>query len=231
MPPPDWANRRLGSEQSMKALRSRLLRLTERASWACGLVGLVWWGAFQAGVATSARQDVERFNGLRLAMLGTPDQSLWSPARVSAWRKALGESAPTALAVLRIPKIRLEVPVLPGSDDRTLDRAVGLIEGTAPPGTNGNLGIAGHRDGFFRGLKDIATGDAIEIDTIDGHDVYRVERTWVVNPDDVSVLDPTSTPALTLVTCYPFYFVGSAPRRYIVRAVRVADSRGARASP
>src|SRR3954452_7704591 len=176
---------------------SGLLRITERACWACGLVGVVWWGAFQAGVATSAKQDMERFGALRLAMAGTPDQSLWSPGRVSAWRKALGESAPTPLAVLRIPRIRLEVPVLPGSDDHTLDRAVGLIEGTARPGTNGNLGIAGHRDGFFRGWKDIAPGDAIKIDTVDGQDVYRVERTWVVNPDDVSVLDPPSAPALT----------------------------------
>jgi sortase A len=125
--------------------------------------------------------------------------------------------------VLRIPKIRLEVPVLPGTDDRTLDRAVGYIEGTALPGTDGNLGIAGHRDGFFRGLKDIATGDVIELDTIQGTDVYRVERTWVVNPEDVSVLDPTSARALTLVTCYPFYFIGSAPQRFIVRAVRIAD--------
>ena len=80
--------------------------------------------------------------------------------------KALSEPAPAPLAVLRIPKIRLEVPVLPGTDDRTLDRAVGHIEGTAQPGTDGNSGIAGHRDGFFRGLKDIAPGDAIELDTL-----------------------------------------------------------------
>ena len=113
--------------------------------------------------------------------------------------------------------------MLPGTDDRTLDRAVGHIEGTAQPGTDGNSGIAGHRDGFFRGLKDITPGDVIELDTIQGKDVYRVERTWVVNPEDVSVLDPTSTRALTLVTCYPFYFVGSAPRRFIVRAVLVGD--------
>ena len=114
--------------------------------------------------------------------------------------------------------------MLPGTDDRTLDRAVGHIEDTAPPGTDGNSGIAGHRDGFFRGLKDIAAGDAIELDTLQGKEVYRVERTWVVEPEDVSVLDPTPTPALTLVTCYPFYFVGSAPQRFIVRAVRVGDT-------
>ena len=113
--------------------------------------------------------------------------------------------------------------MLPGTDDRTLDRGVGYIEGTALPGTNGNLGIAGHRDGFFRGLGEITPGDVIEVETLQETGMYRVERTWVVNPDDVSVLDPTSTPALTLVTCYPFYFIGPAPRRFIVRAVRVED--------
>jgi len=206
-------------------VRRRLLLLVERTCWAFGLIGLVSWGAFHAGVSSGTRHDLERFAVLRLVAQeqGTPDQSLWSPQRVSAWRQALLEPAPAPMGVLRIPKIRLEVPVLPGTDDRTLDRAVGYIEGTAQPGTDGNLGIAGHRDGFFRGLKDIATGDVIELDTIQGTDVYRVERTWVVNPEDVSVLDQTSTRALTLVTCYPFYFIGSAPSRFIVRAVPIDD--------
>ena len=150
---------------------------------------------------------------------GTPDQSLWSPERIVAWRKAVDEPAATPLAVLRIPRLRLEVPVLPGTDDRTLDRAVGHIDDTALPGADGNSGIAGHRDGFFRGLKDIAEGDVIELETAKVKEVYRVERTWVVDPEDVSVLDPTPTRALTLVTCYPFYYIGPAPRRFIVRAV------------
>ena len=199
-------------------------------SWGFGLAGLVWWGAFQIGVATSTRDDLERFAALRVvaAQGGTPDQSLWSANRVSAWRQALSEPAPPPIAVLRIPKIRLEVPVLSGTDDRTLDRAVGHVENTASPGTNGNIGIAGHRDGFFRGLKDIAEGDVIELDTTVGTDVYRVERTWVVNPSDVSVLAQTSTGALTLVTCYPFYFIGSAPQRFIVRARRTGDQPGLR---
>ena len=203
--------------------RRRLLLLAESASWAFGLVGLLWWGSFHLWVASSTRHDLERFAALQVVATqgGTPDQSLWSPFRVSAWRKAMSEPGPAPLAVLRIPKIRLEVPVLPGTDDRTLDRGAGHIEGTARPGTDGNSGIAGHRDGFFRGLKDITPGDAIELDLLQGKDVYRVERTWVVAPEEVSVLDPTPTRALTLVTCYPFYFVGSAPERFIVRAVRV----------
>ncbi len=132
--------------------------------------------------------------------------------------------------MLRIPKIRLEVPILPGTDDRTLDRAVGHIEDTAALGVDGNSGIAGHRDGFFRGLKDITTGDAIELDTLNGKQTYRVERTWVVDPEDVSVLDPTPSRALTLVTCYPFYYVGPAPQRFIVRAVQVPAPNRAAAS-
>ena len=101
----------------------------------------------------------------------------------------------------------LEVAVLLGTDDFTLNRAVGHIEDTALPGTDGNSGIAGHRDGFFRGLKDIAPGDAIELETLRGKEVYRVERTWVVDPEDVSVLDATPRRSLTLVTCYPFYHI------------------------
>ena len=206
--------------------RRRLLLIAERASWALGLVGLMWWGTFHIGVASSTRHDLERFATLQAlaAPAGTPDLTLWSPQRVSAWRRTIEDPAPAPLAVLRIPRIRLEVAVLPGTDDRTLDRGAGHIEDTPVPGTAGNSGIAGHRDGFFRGLQDIAAGDDIELETLQGTHRYRIERTWVVAPEDVSVLDPTPTPALTLVTCYPFYFVGSAPQRFIVRAVRVADT-------
>jgi sortase A len=206
----------------MDGTRLRLLRLVERASWTFGLLGLLWWGTFQAGLATSTRQELEHFAAVQgVGGPVAPDQSLWSEKRVAAWRSALRGPAPPPLAVLRIPKIRLEVPVLHGTDDWTLDRAVGHIEGTASPGTDGNVGIAGHRDGFFRGLKDITPGDLIEMDTLLGKVSYRVERTWVVDPTDVWVLAPTPGQALTLVTCYPFYFIGSAPRRFIVRAVPV----------
>ena len=205
--------------------RSRLLLLAERTSWVLGLVGLVAWGTFHIGTAARARHDLERFDAQRVVSLGAgePDQSLWSPVRISAWRKALSEPGPAPLAVLRIPKIRLEAAVLAGTDNQTLDRAVGHIEDTAKPGTDGNSGLAGHRDGFFRGLKDIAPGDTIELETLEGKDIYRVERTWVVNPEEVWVLDPTPARAITLVTCYPFYFIGAAPQRFIVRAVLAGE--------
>jgi sortase A len=205
----------------MDTTRLRFLRFAERAFLAIGLVGVVWWGTFQAGVAMSSRHDLARFGALQAVggEAGTPDQSLWSPERVALWRKAAADPAPAPLAVLRIAKIQLEVPVLRGTDDRTLDRGVGHIEGTATPGAVGNVGIAGHRDSFFRGLKDVAPGDLIEVQTLREKLEYRVVRTWVVDPGDVSVLEETSSPSLTLVTCYPFYFIGSAPNRFIVRAL------------
>src|SRR4029077_6231528 len=97
------------------------------------------------------------------------------------------------LAVLRIPKIRLEVPVLPGTDDFTLNRAVGHIDDTALPGAEGNSGMAGHRDGFFRGLKDVVAGDDIELETLHGKEMYRIQAIWIVSPEEVSVLDATPT--------------------------------------
>ena len=204
----------------------RLPLLAERTTLAAGLIGLAVWGAFQFGVARTAQQDLDRFATLQARTIEeTPDFSLWSMQRVFAWRNAAKDAFPPPLAVLRIPKIHLEVAVLPGTDDRTLDRGLGHIEDTALPGGDGNFAVAGHRDGFFRGLKDILPGDTIEIETLNGRDRYRVEHTWIVDPTDVSVLDPTPAPSLTLVTCYPFYFVGSAPQRFIVRAVRIGSDR------
>jgi sortase A len=212
----------------MPDLPRRLLVLVEGATWFCGAAGLVGWAAYQVWAPAAARLDVARFVAQQHvpAAASPRDQSLWSAERIAAWRDALSGPAALPLAVLRIPRLRLEVAVLPGTDDRTLDRGVGHIDGTAMPGADGNAGMAGHRDGFFRGLKDIAKGDLIELETAEGKDIYRVERTWVVDPDTVSVLDPTPTRALTLVTCYPFYFVGPAPQRFIVRAVLAGPANG-----
>jgi sortase A len=196
---------------------------TERMAWAGGIVALTFWVAASVSGTVGARRELQRFAALQSAgppADSRPDQRLWSPERVRAWQDTMKRDAPAPLAVLRIPRIELEVAVLDGTDDWTLNRAVGRIEDTAAPGTEGNSGIAGHRDGFFRGLKDIRAGDILEIETLGRVERYRVERTWIVNPEDVSVLDPTPSPSVTLVTCYPFYFVGSAPQRFIVRAVR-----------
>jgi len=108
--------------------------------------------------------------------------------------------------------------VFDGTDDLTLNRGVGRIAGTARPGQGGNLGIAGHRDGFFRGLKDVGAGDQIELKIPGRTEVYQVDDVQIVKPTDVQVLEDRGVPTLTLVTCYPFYFIGNAPQRYIVRA-------------
>jgi sortase A len=154
---------------------------------------------------------------------GTPDFRLWSEKRIEAYQSSLLGNVPLPLGVLKIPSIELEVPLLEGSDDLTLNRGVGHIEGTTAPDGIGNVGIAGHRDGFFRGLKDIRLGDTMDLFTERGNSRYVVDEILIVPPENVSVLAPRSKPALTLVTCYPFYFIGSAPLRYIVHA-SITDS-------
>ena len=152
------------------------------------------------------------------------DMQLWSPGRVKAYQAALERETPPTLAILRIPSIKLEVPVYDGTTDAVLDLAAGRIEYTALPGTVGNVGIAAHRDGFFRVLKDIKEGDALVLDTPVATEHYRVEWIRITTPDDVSVIDPTPGPTVTLVGCYPFYHTGPAPQRFIVRAVPAAAS-------
>ena len=119
---------------------------------------------------------------------------------------------------VEIPRLNVSVVVRAGSDARTLQLAVGHIPGTALPGEPGNVGLAGHRDTFFRRLQNIRPDDEIRLTTPDGFYTYRVQRTVIVKPRDVWVLDRTDQPTLTLVTCYPFSYVGSAPQRFIVRA-------------
>jgi LPXTG-site transpeptidase (sortase) family protein len=122
------------------------------------------------------------------------------------------------LGRMDIPRLGVSVAVLQGTNSRILRLGVGHIEGTALPGEPGNIAIAGHRDTFFRELKDVHTNDEIELQTASGRFRYQVDWAKVVPPDDVSVLNPSTESALTLVTCYPFYFVGPSPKRFVVRA-------------
>lgn len=147
-----------------------------------------------------------------------PDQSDWSEARRRHYEApAMDTGFP--LGIMRIAGIGLEVPVLPGSDTFTLEQGVGWLERTALPGDPGNTAIAGHRDSFFRRLGRVEPGDEIEIVTLERELTYRVTGHSIVEPEDVSVLRPVAgTKALTLITCYPFRYVGNAPQRYIVHA-------------
>jgi len=146
------------------------------------------------------------------------DFSLWSKAKVAAFREDLGTKKGSPLAVLRFERLKLRVPVFAGTDDWTLNRGAGWIVGTTRPGAAGNVGIAAHRDSFFRVLKDIRSGDALELISGARTATYAVSQVEIVDPDDVSVLRPNGESSLTLVTCYPFYFVGPAPRRFVVHA-------------
>jgi len=202
------------------------LRRLELLCWALGLVLLTGYLAVRAEGTLSSRAGLEQFERARLAAQAEAlaprapvDRSLWSDSRVRAYEETLDEPLEAPLAVLRIPAIRLEVPVWEGTDELILNRGVGRVAGTALPGEPGNLAIAGHRDGFFRGVKDLRLGDAIELETLAGTLTYRIDDLLIVDPDGVEILGPTSESTLTLVTCYPFYYVGKAPRRYIVRAL------------
>lgn len=211
----------------------------ERVFFKIGFALLAVWGAaalhgivlsraalaeFRAHQATSARGSPEQDS---VVLVSGVNFANWSIKRVQAYKESLWGKVAVPMAVLRIPKIHLEVPVFDGTDDATLNCGVGRILGTAQPGASGNLAIAGHRDGFFRGLKNVARGDVIELARPGQSDFYVIERMQIVSPRDVSVLDSTVTPSLTLITCFPFYFVGSAPQRYIVRA-SLRNSRGSR---
>jgi len=173
---------------------------------------------FQANTAPVQVTDTSaRLNDGSLADFAV-DFTLWNPKRVIAYKESLSAKTDLPLAILRIPNINLEVPVFNDTDELTLNRGVGRIIGTAQIGQPGNLGIAGHRDGFFRGLKDVGTDDVIEVMRPGQTDLYVITQIQIVEPENVSVLAATPSPTLTLVTCYPFYYVGNAPQRYIVTA-------------
>ena len=138
-------------------------------------------------------------------------------------RAAVVNAAPAAptgglVGRISIPRLLLSAVVVEGVGKTTLRRGVGHIPGTALPGQTGNVGLAGHRDTLFRPLKDLKLKDEIRFSTVDGDYTYVVESLRVVEPDNVAVLAPSSDNMLTLVTCYPFFFIGAAPKRFVVRA-------------
>lgn len=167
--------------------------------------------------ALAARSGETLEPGAPVALDSRPDQTLWSDARVAAYADALdAELVPEG--VLRIPAVGIAVPVYAGTAEPNLNRGAGRVEWTPALGSAGNVGVAAHRDGFFRPLKDIAAGDQILVELLDRTLRYEVTAIEIVDPEDVEVLAPTPNASLTLITCYPFYYVGSAPKRFIVQA-------------
>ena len=160
-----------------------------------------------------------------------PDQSLWAEKMKVRYESAkITEEVP--LALLSVERLNLKAPVYPGTHRKTLDRGLGVVEGTTHPGEVGNIAISGHRDSFFRVLKDIKLGDRIEMQTPEGLEDFEVSEITIVDALEVSVLDPTDTTVLTLITCHPFYYEGYAPDRYIVKATPVdADATMNKSNP
>jgi sortase A len=207
------------------------VRRPEQIILVIGLALLAIWASARLHRSVASKAAIAQFEAAEAAASteGAPprldpalgsnvDFRLWSVKRVAAYKDSLAKKTDAPLAILRIPKISLEVPVFNDTDDLTLNRGVGRILGTAQVGQPGNLGIAGHRDGFFRGLQSIATGDAVELVRPGHRDRYTVTQIRIVTPEDTYVLAQTPVPTLTLVTCFPFYFVGHAPKRYVVTA-------------
>lgn len=212
---------------------SKLHRYVERSLLGVGLLLLLLVGLSVFHREVSSRRALAEFDeaeaarsrkGAALDVSGQlkedVDVSLWSDKRVREYRQSLAIKKESPIGVLSLDRLRIRVPIFEGTDDLVLNRGVGWIIGTARPGRlgNNNTGIAGHRDGFFRAFKDIALGEQVEVATPGLVSYYTVDSTEIVNPEDVGVLRPRGVPSLTLVTCYPFYFVGDAPQRFIVHA-------------
>ena len=212
-------------------LPSRLLRIVRYVLFLCGVCMLLIVAAAYIHRFASLRAEqarfIERQEQMRAdrveeetdAETGAVAQSaLAGSTGVSTIASGAAESPLEPLGLLKISKLRLEVPILKGTDELTLNRGLGWIDGTSLPGREGNSGIAGHRDSFFRHLEDIQVGDAIEVLTPTANHIYTVDGMRVVSPSEIDVLRPRQKSSITLVTCYPFSFIGPAPSRYIVEA-------------
>lgn len=196
----------------------RAVRWLERILFSIAIVCLGYYGYVSA---ESALYQAYEERELDRILASAPPRPELEPAGGAPAEAAAVPRAPTAgstLGRIEIPRLGVSAVVRAGSDARTLRLAVGHIPGTALPGGPGNVGLAAHRDTFFRRLRDIRPDDVILLTTPDGTFRYTVAGTKIVEPRDVWVLDPTEQPSLTLVTCYPFTYVGSAPQRFIVRA-------------
>jgi len=197
---------------SRSAAAGRTLAIAERALFALAAVLLGWYLLQHAITAYEQAAANRELESVHLAVA--------TPAARHA-RPAVG----ALVGRVDIRRVGVSAIVREGDDTATLQHAVGHIPDTALPGEPGNAGLAGHRDTFFRGLRNVRAGDRISVTTPAGVIDYVVRGTRIVDPDDVSVLNPTEPQTLTLVTCYPFYYIGSAPRRFIVHAERTSDQR------
>ncbi len=193
------------------------IRRSELALWVIGFSLLGW------AVAANLMSRIYQARQERALSFSAVNLNLATPAGADPLvLPARGDLDPLVLGRIEIPRLGVRAIVREGDDDGTLAIAVGHISGTARPGERGNMALAGHRDSFFRALRDIRRQDKIRIVTPRRSYEYVVDSTEIVGPEDMGVLDPTSGTVLTLVTCYPFTYVGHAPKRFVVRASLLA---------
>ena len=201
----------ISKEQVLAETRPQsLLRWSRYALWSLGVLALGYVGL----AALDAR-------------IYQANAELFLNSQIRAQRKHPGRFSQAqsvqeagVLGRIVIPRLGMSIAILEGTKPRVLRLGVGHIEGTVLPGELGNSGIAGHRDTFFRDLQDIQADDEIQVQTLAGLYRYNVDWVKVVAPDDVGVLAPSGESTLTLVTCYPFYLVGAAPKRFVVHALK-----------
>jgi sortase A len=211
---PDRCQRPIGRRASLP------LRWLERLFLAFGMAALIWCAVVLADGAIAQRNGRYALEIASAVDEFTRARAETVDVRPRHQRVEVG----SAIAALSIPRVQLSTIVLHGTDAQTLRRGPGHLDYTALPGEDGNVVIAGHRDSFFRPLRNIRVDDDIFLDTVGGQFHYRVTSIHVVGPRDVSVLAATSEQVLTLITCYPFWVLGHAPDRFIVRAARVDGS-------
>jgi len=219
------------------SLRNASSRIIEVGCWAVGVILIALYFAARVGGELERAHGIALFAEARAATRLAADEIVLDPDATVSGRplpaspETPREASPAStraqgfellpVALLRIPGVGLEVPVYADTSERNLNRGAGWVEGTAAPGEIGNIAIAAHRDGHFRPLKDVAVGDVLELESLLKKRSYRVVELSIVDPRDISPLGATENAVVTLVTCYPFYFVGNAPQRYIVRALAI----------
>jgi sortase A len=175
------------------------------------------------GISAIALSEIRRAEALEQV----PDMQAWSNGAKARYLAAREADPAAPLGILHIPSVRLDAPVYADDSSLNLDRGAAIIAGMAYPHELGHIGIAGHRDGYFRSLRELKLGDRIRLDTLYGPKEFVVDDLRVVEPDDLSLLAETRDQRLTIVTCYPFHFVGKAPQRYLVRAALITDDASA----
>ncbi len=197
-------------DQEFRIRSSSFMRWTRNVLFLAGALAI----CFVALTMWRAKRYQQQANITLDAQMPAAQQK---PAQSTAMPPAEGD----AVGRIEIPRLRMKIAILEGTAVKTLQLGVGHIQGTPLPGEAGNVGLAGHRDTYFRGLKDIRVNDRIQVQTAAELSTYVVDSIRIVSPSDVGVLAPSAKSSVTLVTCYPFYFIGAAPKRFIVHAQRI----------